>query len=170
MRPHLRHLSMRLFHTFRRVSSTESQGAVEESHVTLWGRVTRDNDEAPLETLNDVIVHHAVPLDYTTAHPSGTAWRSRGVRFRVMIVKEREFDIWIAPSADEEKTNKYRWKQIKNPFFVHNIYSDENSSKQSGALMFVRLKGLSCEGSYTRALGFVLLGVITKVAFSKGMI
>jgi hypothetical protein len=50
------------------------------------------------------------------------------------------------------------------------LYYDENSSKQSGALMFVRLKGLSCEGSYTRALGLVLLGVITKVAFSKGMI
>lgn len=61
MRPHLRHLQMSLFHTFRGVSSTESRGAVEESHVTLWRRVTRDNDEAPLETLQDVTVHPAVP-------------------------------------------------------------------------------------------------------------
>jgi len=88
MRPHLRHLSMRLFHTFRRVSSTESRGAVEESHVTLWRRVTRDNDEAPPETLQDVTDHHAVPLGYTTAYPSGTAWRSRGVRsFFEIILK-----------------------------------------------------------------------------------
>ncbi len=54
MRPHLPHLPMSLFHTFWRVSSTESQGAVEESHVTLWSRVIRDNDEAPMETLNNM--------------------------------------------------------------------------------------------------------------------
>jgi len=77
------HPPRRLFHTFRGVSSTESRGAVEESHVTLWGRVTRDNDEAPLETLNDVIVHHAVPLDYTTAHPSTTPQRTPRVRHGV---------------------------------------------------------------------------------------
>ena len=47
----LPHLLMRLFHTFRWGSSTESRGAVEESHVTLWSRVRRGNDEAPLETL-----------------------------------------------------------------------------------------------------------------------
>ncbi len=54
MRPHLPHLPMSLFHTFWGVSSTESQGAVEESHVTLWSRVTRDNNKAPMETLNNM--------------------------------------------------------------------------------------------------------------------
>ena len=98
MRPHLRHLSMRLFHTFRGVSSTESQGAVEESHVTLWRRVTRDNDEAPLETLQDVTVHPAVPLGYTTAYPSGTAWRSRGVRLSIYNVSKISLAVTLSTS------------------------------------------------------------------------
>ena len=133
MRPHLPHLPMSLFHTFWRVSSTESQGAVEESHVTLWSRVIRDNDEAPMETLNNMWVRyknyafggcvkwHLVTLHIRRRRIIKLLWLSAIVPpiayFRHAFISTRTFtrrSQWheISPSHAEKRTQSRKRRPI----------------------------------------------------------